>query len=79
MDITQHEFELKRHAFLQAIKRNVTPDMIEATLKGGRIERFGKNGVKFHKDYKRFTVICVGEFMGTKVKIITIETKGGEQ
>jgi len=58
------------------MERNVTPDMIEATLKGGKIERFGKNNVKLIKDYKRFTVICVGEMVGTKIRIFTIETKG---
>jgi cobalamin-dependent methionine synthase I len=76
MDITQYDFEIKRHAFIRAMERNVTPDMIEATLKGGNIERFGKNNVKFIKDCKKFTVICVGEMVGTKVKIFTIETKG---
>ena len=75
MDITQYEFEVKRHAFLQAFKRQVTPDMIEATLKGGKITRHGKNYVKFIKEYKRFEVICVGEIIGTRIKIITIETK----
>ena len=79
MDITQYDFEIKRHAFIRAIQRNVTPDMIEATLKGGKIEKFGKNNVRFIKDYKRFSVICVGEMIGTKVKIFTIETKGDEK
>lgn len=79
MDITQYDFEIKRHAFIRAMERNVTPDMIEATLKGGKIERFGKNNVRFIKDYKRFTVICVGEMVGTNVKIFTIETKGEEK
>lgn len=75
MDITQYEFEIKRHAFIRAMERKVTPDMIEATLKGGTITRFGKNNVKFSKRYKRFEVICVGEIMGAKIKIMTIETK----
>ena len=79
MDITQYDFEIKRHAFIRAIQRNVTPDMIEATLKGGKIEKFGKNNVRFIKDYKRFSVICVGEMISTKVKIFTIETKGDEK
>ena len=79
MDITQYDFEIKRHAFIRAIQRNVTPDMVEATLKGGKIERFGKHNVKFTKDYKRFKVICVGEMIGTKIKIFTIETKGGKK
>ena len=76
MDITQYDFEIKRHAFIRAMQRGVTPDMIEATLKGGKIERFGKNNIKFIKDYKNFTVICVGQMLGTTIKIFTIETKG---
>jgi len=34
MDITQYDVEIKRHAFIQANQRGVTPDMIEATIKG---------------------------------------------
>ena len=76
MDITQYEFEISRHAFIRAIERHITPDMIEATLKGGKIERFAKNGIKFFKDYKEITVICVGEIMAMRIKIVTLEVKG---
>jgi len=75
MDRTKYDFEIKRHAFIRAMQRGVTPDMIEATLKGGKIRSFGKNNLKFQKEYKKFTVICVGEIVGVKIKIITIETK----
>ena len=75
MDITQYEFEIKRHALMRAMQKGVTPDMIEATLKGGKIVRFSKNNLKFYKEYKMFTVICVDQIIGTKIKIITIETK----
>ena len=61
------------------MQRNVTPDMIEATLKGGKIEKFGKHNIRFIKDYKKFIVICVGQMIGTKIKIFTIETKGEEK
>jgi len=47
--------------------------MVEATIKGGKIKRFGKNNVKFIKNYKNFTVICVGEIISNKIKILTIE------
>ena len=50
--------------------------MVEATLKGGKTIKFGKNNLKFIKEYKRFTVICVDQIIGTKIKIATIETKG---
>lgn len=75
MDRTKYDIEIKRHAFIRAMQRGVTPDMIEATLKGGKIQRFGKNNLKFEKEYKKFTVICVGEIVAAKIKIITIETK----
>ena len=73
MDVTKYDFQIKRHAFIRAMQRNVIPDMIEATLKGGKIKRFGKNNVKFYKEYKDFTVICVDEIIGNKIKIVTIE------
>ena len=79
MDITQYDFEIRRHAFLRALERKVTPGMIEATIKGGKIERFAKHGIKFFMKYKKFTVVCVGEMAGTKIKILTVETQGGEK
>ncbi len=75
MDITKYEIEIKRHAFIRAMEREITPGMIEATLKGGRIERFGKNNLKFYKRYKRFIVVCVDQITGNKIKIVTIERK----
>ncbi len=75
MDRTKYRFEIKRHAFIRAMQRRVTPDMIEATLQGGRVEYFGKNNVKFVQDYKRVVVVCVGEIVGETIKILTIETK----
>jgi hypothetical protein len=76
MDRTQYSFEIKRHAFIRAMERGVTPDKIESTLKGGSIELFGKIYVRFSGKYKHFTVICVGEITGNTIKILTIETKG---
>jgi hypothetical protein len=57
------------------MERGVTPDMIEATLKSGKIERFGRRNIRFRKEYRRFTVICVDEIVGDIVKIVTIETR----
>ena len=73
MDITQYDIEIKRHAFVRAMQRKITPDMIEATIKGGKITKFGKNNIRLIKKYKNFNVICIGEISGTKIKIITIE------
>lgn len=76
MDLAQYEFEIRRHALIRAMQRGISPDMVEATLKGGKIVRFGKNNLKFYKRYKGFTVICVDQIIGTKIKIVTIETRG---
>ncbi len=75
IDVGKCDIEIKRHAFLQALKRGIHPDFVEATIKGGKIKRFGKNYVKFIKSYKRFDVICMGQFMADKIKIITIEKR----
>jgi len=75
MNISQYDIEIKRHAFIRPMERGITPDMIEATIKGGNIKRFGKNKVKFIKKYKHFHVICVDEIIGHRIKIITIEKK----
>jgi len=75
MDISQYDIEIKRHAFIRAMERGITPDMIEATIKGGVVKKFGKNNVKFSKKYKHFTVICVDEIIGHTIKIFTIEKK----
>ena len=73
MDIHQYDIEIKRHAFIRALQRMISPDKIESTIKGGQIKRFGKHNIKFIKRYKGFTVICVGEISGNKIKILTIE------
>lgn len=75
MDILKYEIEIKRHAFIRAMERGITPDMIEATIKSGKIQIFGKNNVKFTKKYKHFDVICVDEMSGNRIKIVTIERR----
>lgn len=66
--------ELSCHAVRRAVWRGITPDMIESTIKNGRVERFGKNMLKFVSNYKRGNVICVGEMKsGNSIKILTIE------
>ena len=48
--------------------------MIVATIKTGRIERFGRDRILFINEYKRGKVICVGEIkMPGKIKIVTVE------
>jgi hypothetical protein len=74
-NLREYDVKITHHAFIRAMQRGVDPDMVEATVRGGKIERFGKNYVKFSKPYKRCLVVCVGEIVGIKITIITIETK----
>ena len=73
MDIAKYDVEIKHHAFFQAMKRGINPDLIEDVLKRGRIERYGKHGVKFVNKGSKKTIICVGQIIGSKIKIFTIE------
>ncbi len=72
MDISKYDLEIKHHVFIQALRRGIHPDFIEDTLAKGKMERFGKNGVKFIARGSKRTVICVGEIVGMKIKIFTI-------
>lgn len=71
MDRTKYEIEIKHHVFIKAMQRGISPDLMENCIKNGKIERFGKNYVKFISK----SVICVGEISGLKIKIITIERR----
>ena len=73
MDILKYDLEIKRHAFERAMQRGIHPDMIEDTVLKGKIKRFGKHGVKFISKGSKRTIICVGEIVGNKLKIMTIE------
>ena len=73
MDISKYDIEIKRHAFIRAMEREIHPDMIEEAILKGKMEKFGKHGVKFINYGAKKTIICVGEIIGTKIKIITVE------
>lgn len=73
MDLSNYDVEIRHHVFIQAMKRGIHPDFIEDTLTKGKMERFGKNGVKFISEGSKRTIICVGEMIGTKIRIFTIE------
>jgi hypothetical protein len=68
---SQEDMEISRHAFIQASRRGITPDLIEKTILTGKQIRFGKNYIKFVGK----SVICVGEIKGMKIKILTIVRK----
>ncbi|MCS4541665.1 MAG: hypothetical protein HY929_05015 [Euryarchaeota archaeon] len=75
-DIIREKWEVRvsHHAFIRAMERGITPDMIEATIKGGKTREFGRRMVKFTKEYKMGKVVCVGEKKeADKIKILTIK------
>jgi len=66
--------EISDHARRKAKERKILSFMIEATVKGGRIEHFGKNYMRFIMEYKRGRLICVGERKTPNlIRILTIE------
>jgi len=73
MDLSKYDLEIKHHVFIQALKRGINPDLIEDTLRKGSIARYGKHGVKFVNHGSKRTIICVGQIIGTTIKIFTIE------
>ncbi|MDP1728652.1 MAG: hypothetical protein Q8L27_00430 [archaeon] len=73
MDLNKYNLEIKRHVFEQAIKRGIHPDLIQDTIYKGKIQRFGKHGIKFINKGSKRTIICVGQLVGNKLKIFTIE------
>lgn len=73
MDISKYDLVIKKHIFERALQRGIHPDMIEDTLLKGKMKRFGKHGIKFISKGSKRTIICVGELVGNKLKIITIE------
>ncbi|MBI2655352.1 hypothetical protein HYX06_02925 [Candidatus Woesearchaeota archaeon] len=73
MDISQYDLVIKRHVFERAMQRGIHPDMIEDTLLKGKIKRFGKHGIKFINKGSKRTTVCVGELVGNRLKILTIE------
>lgn len=68
------EIQISEHAYRRADQRNVTGDMISATIRVGRIKWLGKDTIKFINRYKGGTLICVGKRKGgNRIKIITVE------
>ena len=57
--ILNREVILSRHALLRARRRGISPDIVEATLKSGKVIRFGKSFIKFKKKHRSWSVICV--------------------
>ncbi len=66
---------ITKHAYDRANKRGIAQDMIEATINAGKIKRFGKNRIRFVKEYKHGRVVCVDEIKRNCIIIVTIEWK----
>lgn len=65
-----------RHAHNRALMRGITPDILNAVVKNGKIKEFGKNYIKFISKYKFGYVICVGEKKPeNQIDLITIEVR----
>lgn len=65
---------IKVHAIKRARQRNIAfPDQVYSVLNTGKIERFGKNGIRFMKKSKEGSIVCIGEDVGHAVIIKTIE------
>ncbi|MBI4149511.1 hypothetical protein HY491_03615 [Candidatus Woesearchaeota archaeon] len=62
------------HAVKRAREREIAyPDHVLTVLKTGKVERFGKQGIKFISKSKKNAIICVGEDIGHAIIIKTIE------
>lgn len=71
----KYEIAIKRHAFIQAMKRGISPDIIEDVIQQGKFKHFGKNNVKIVKEFNKMKVTCVDEIIGNVIKIVTITKK----
>lgn len=68
------EILIRTHVFKRALERKLTvPEDILSTIKTGKIKRFGNNLIKFVKDAKKGTIVCIGEEVGNCIIIRTIE------
>ena len=71
----QYKIIVTRHASEQAFKRRIHEDIIEDTIHQGRMEFFGKNNVKFVKEYRKRIICCVDEVGNDTITIVTITKK----
>lgn len=76
MDISRYDVQIKRHVFVRAMARGIHPDLIEDALQKGKVAKYGKHGVKFVSKGSKRTIICVGQIVGTRITIFTIEEDG---
>ena len=66
--------EVSFHANKRAKQRGISFDMVDSTLKKGRVRRFGRRKLAFVNEYKTGKVICIGEIkFDNFVRILTVE------
>ena len=62
------------HAIKRARERNIAyPDHVYSALNTGKVQRFGKHGIKFVSKSRKGAIICIGEDIGHAIIIKTIE------
>ncbi len=65
---------ITKHAAKKAEERKIGyPDHVRTALYTGKVERFGKNLLRFTSRTKNGSVICIGEEIGQSIIIKTIE------
>jgi len=70
-----YKIEVTFHAYSQALLRGIDPDLIENTIKCGKVVRFAKNRLKFVNKRDKNTIICIDEVLGEKIVIVTVAVK----
>ncbi|HLD04184.1 MAG TPA: hypothetical protein VJG90_00540 [Candidatus Nanoarchaeia archaeon] len=64
----------RSHAILRAIQRQIAfPQQVLWVIETGRVVRFGKHGIKFIKRSSKGDIVCVGEELGDRIIIKTVE------
>lgn len=62
------------HAIKRCRERDIGfPDQIYDTIHTGKVSQFGKNYLKFKKESKYESIICIGEDVGHCIVIKTVE------
>lgn len=68
------EVFITSHAVKRAREREIAyPDQVYEVLLTGKVQTFGKNGLKVVKTGKNGSIICIGEDVGESIIIKTIE------
>lgn len=74
LQVNGKEILVSSHAIKRARERGIAfPDQVYTTLLCGKVQRFGKRGIKFIKKSANGSIICLGEILTQKIIIKTIE------